>query len=63
MPEPRRDKVRPHLDVAVDDITTGIAQVLALGGGETGERHEYEEGVVVIMTDPEGHEFCLSRFY
>ncbi|MYR27249.1 MULTISPECIES: VOC family protein [unclassified Streptomyces] len=63
VPEPRRDKVRPHLDVAVDDITTGIAQVLALGGGETGERHEYEEGVVVIMTDPEGHEFCLSRFY
>lgn len=46
----------------VDDITTGIAQVLALGGGELGERHEYEQGVVVIMTDPEGHEFCLSQF-
>ncbi|NEA42604.1 VOC family protein [Streptomyces sp. SID11385] len=61
--EPRRGKVRLHLDVAVDDIATGIAQVLALGGGATGERHEYEEGVVVIMTDPEGHEFCLAQFY
>ncbi|EFK99721.1 conserved hypothetical protein [Streptomyces sp. SPB78] len=63
VPEPRWCKVRPHLDVAVDDITTGITQVLALGGGETGERHEYAEGVFVIMTDPEGHEFCLSQFY
>ncbi|SCE35843.1 hypothetical protein GA0115246_115364, partial [Streptomyces sp. SolWspMP-sol7th] len=63
VPETRRDKVCPHLDVAVDDITTGITQVLDRRAGETGERHEYAEGVVVIMTDPEGHEFCLSQFY
>ncbi|MFD6453736.1 VOC family protein, partial [Nocardia sp. NPDC060220] len=37
-------------------------QVVALGGRPTGERHEYPgEGVVVVMEDPEGHEFCLSQ--
>ncbi|MER7841690.1 VOC family protein [Streptomyces sp. NPDC096040] len=36
---------------------------MALGGRETGERHEYEEGVVVVLADPEDHEFCLSQFY
>lgn len=61
--EPKRGKVRLHLDVAVDDIHQGIAQVIALGGGNTGERHDYDEGVVVVMTDPEGHEFCLVQYY
>jgi predicted enzyme related to lactoylglutathione lyase len=49
--------------VLVDDIDAGIAQVVSLGGGYTGERHDYDEGVVVVMTDPEGNEFCLSQFY
>ncbi|KUM84698.1 MULTISPECIES: VOC family protein [Streptomyces] len=61
--EPKRAKVRLHLDVAVDDIDQGIARVLALGGLFTGERHEYDEGVVVVMTDPEAHEFCLVQYY
>ncbi|KAA8885372.1 VOC family protein [Nocardia colli] len=61
--EPKRGKVRLHLDVAVDDIDAGIAQVVALGGRPTGERHDYDQGVVVVMTDPEGHEFCLVQYY
>ena len=61
--EPKQGKVRLHLDVAVDDIERGIAQVVALGGRATGERHEYDEGVVVVMADPEDHEFCLSQYY
>ncbi|MEV1011952.1 VOC family protein [Streptomyces sp. NPDC049881] len=60
--EPARGKVRLHLDVLVDDIEEGVAQVVALGGRATGERHEFDEGVVVVMADPEGHEFCLSQF-
>ncbi|MGX1773519.1 VOC family protein [Nocardia brasiliensis] len=60
---PKREKVRLHLDVAVDDIEQGIAQVVALGGRETGERHEYDQGVVVVLADPEGHEFCLVQYY
>ncbi|WP_107655661.1 VOC family protein [Nocardia suismassiliense] len=61
--EPKHGKVRLHLDVAVDDIDQGIAQVIALGGRDTGERHDYDEGVVVVLADPEGHEFCLVQYY
>lgn len=56
-------KNRLHLDVEVDDIEAGIAQVLALGGSETGERHDYDEGVVVVMRDVEDNEFCLVQIY
>lgn len=60
---PKHSKVRLHLDGAVDDIDQGIAQVIALGGRFTGERHDYDEGVVVVMADPEDHEFCLAQYY
>jgi predicted enzyme related to lactoylglutathione lyase len=63
VPEPNAAKVRLHLDIAVDDIAAGIIEVERLGGGSTGERHDYDEGVVVVMTDPEGHEFCLVEYY
>jgi predicted enzyme related to lactoylglutathione lyase len=63
VPESKTAKVRLHLDVAVDDIASGIAEVERLGGSSTGERHDYDEGVVVVMADPEGHEFCLVQFY
>lgn len=63
VPEPKSTKVRIHLDVQVDDIDLGREQVETLGGRSTGERHDYDEGVVVIMQDPEGHEFCLVQYY
>ncbi|GHC38309.1 hypothetical protein GCM10010507_09760 [Streptomyces cinnamoneus] len=63
MTEPKHGKVRLHLDVAVDDIEVGIAQVRTLASRFTGERHDYDEGVVVVMADPEGHEFCLVQYY
>ncbi|WP_426512419.1 VOC family protein [Dactylosporangium sp. McL0621] len=63
VPEPPAGKVRIHLDVAVDDIEDGMRQVEALGGRATGERHDYDAGVVVVMADPEGHEFCLVQYY
>lgn len=59
---PKRGKVRLHLDVACDDIERGIAQVTALGGRFTGERHDYPAGVVAVMADPEDHEFCLVQY-
>lgn len=61
--EPKQGKTRLHLDIAVDDIDDAIAQVEALGGRYTGERHDYDEGVVVVMADPEEHEFCLTQYY
>lgn len=62
VPEPKQAKNRLHLDVEVDDIDKGIEQVTSLGGAFTGERHDYDDGVVVVMTDPEGNEFCLVEY-
>lgn len=61
--EPASGKVRIHLDVAVEDIEDAVAAVVKLGGRATGERHDYDEGVVVVMADPENHVFCLVRYY
>ncbi|MEU8299631.1 VOC family protein [Micromonospora sp. NPDC048909] len=63
VPEPQTGKVRIHLDVSVDDIDEAMTLVIDLGGRFTGERHDYAEGVVVIMADPEDHEFCLVKYY
>ena len=61
--EAKRGKVRLHLDVQVDDINDGRAQVEALGGRWTGQRFDYpDHGVVMVMTDLEGHEFCLVQY-
>ena len=61
--EPAIGKVRIHLDIAVDDIDEVTTMVVNLGGRSTGERHEHDEGVVVVMADPEGHQFCLVQYY
>jgi predicted enzyme related to lactoylglutathione lyase len=63
VPEPKAGKVRIHLDVAVEDISEGVELVATLGGRFTGERHDYDEGVVLVMADPEDHEFCLVQYY
>jgi hypothetical protein len=63
VPEPKQGKTRIHLDVTVKDIHEGIRSVLRLGGRETGERHDYDEGIVVVMTDPEGNEFCVVQYF
>jgi predicted enzyme related to lactoylglutathione lyase len=61
--EPKEAKVRIHLDLTVDDIAGSIDFVTALGGRFTGERHDYDEGVVVVMADPEDHEFCMIQYF
>jgi predicted enzyme related to lactoylglutathione lyase len=63
VPEPKTGKVRIHLDIQVGDIDTAREQVEGLGGRWSGERHDYDQGVVLLMHDPEGHEFCLVRYY
>jgi predicted enzyme related to lactoylglutathione lyase len=63
VPEPKTAKLRLHLDIQVDDIDAGRAQVEQLGGSWSGERHDYDEGVVLVMRDPEQHEFCLVQYY
>lgn len=60
--EPKVGKIRVHLDVTVDDIDDAVELVGTLGGRNTGERHVYDEGIVVVMTDPEDHEFCVVQY-
>lgn len=61
--EPKVGKIRVHLDVTVDDIEEAIELVRVLGGQAPGERHQYGEGVVGVMTDPVDHEFCLVQYF
>jgi predicted enzyme related to lactoylglutathione lyase len=63
VPEPKTGKLRLHLDLQTDDIDAAIARVSELGGRELGERHDYPEGTVRLMADPEGHEFCLVQYF
>jgi hypothetical protein len=55
VPEPKIAKARIHLDIQVDDIGAARMQVEDLGGRWSGERR-YDEGVVMVMHDPEEHE-------
>lgn len=61
--EPRVGKVRIHLDLRVADLDVAMTRVLDLGGSATGERHDYDAGVVVVMADPEGTQFCVVQRY
>lgn len=61
--QPKDGKVRIHLDVTVENIDEAIDVVTALGGRFTGERHDYDEGTVVVMADPEENEFCLVQYF
>jgi hypothetical protein len=62
VPEPKRGKSRMHLDLVSDDLAGAIAKVCALGGRDTGERHVYDEGTVIVLADPEGTEFCIVEY-
>ena len=33
------------------------------GGRAKDERHDYPEGIVMVMADPEGNEFCLIKYF
>lgn len=45
-----------HLDVVVDDLDAGEAEVLAIGA----TRHEHQPGTSFrVFLDPAGHPFCL----
>lgn len=62
VPEPKIGKTRIHLDLLTDDLDAATRTVDQLGGRDLGERHEYPEGIVAVMADPEGNEFCLVHY-
>jgi hypothetical protein len=57
--EAKLGKTRLHLDLLTDDLDAAVRRVTELGGRDLGQRHDYEEGSVVVVADPEGTEFCL----
>lgn len=63
VPEPKRGKTRIHFDVVVDDIDLAVDRVTQLGGRSLDQRYDYDEGIVVLMADPEGNEFCLAQYF
>ena len=56
--EPKRDKVRIHLDVKVPDMPAAARRVEELGGSLVTEVREAGD-VWLVMRDLEGNEFCL----
>ncbi len=62
VPEPKQGKTRTHLDLVVDDLDAAVTRIEALGGRALDQRYDYPEGVVRLMADPEGNEFCIVRY-
>ena len=50
-----------HVDLTTVDGRAAAARVLELGGTQV-EEHRYDEGVVRVVADPEGHVFCLVQY-
>jgi predicted enzyme related to lactoylglutathione lyase len=59
VPEAKHGKARLHLDLATNDLDAAVVTVQRLGGRSLDQRHDYDEGAVMVMADPEGNEFCL----
>ncbi|ODT74698.1 MAG: hypothetical protein ABS76_36335 [Pelagibacterium sp. SCN 64-44] len=53
-PGPRPNRNRVHLDIAVPDIEAEMARLLALGA-----HFVRRGGSYIVLTDPEGNNFCI----
>ena len=56
-----RDPTPVHVDLTTIDGPSAVARVVELGGAFL-EEHRYDEGVVRVVADPEGHRFCLVQY-
>ncbi|PRX44133.1 putative enzyme related to lactoylglutathione lyase [Prauserella shujinwangii] len=52
------DRAQAHLDFAVPDVDAAIEELVALGA--TVPDFQPGNGDWVVLTDPEGHPFCLA---
>jgi predicted enzyme related to lactoylglutathione lyase len=60
VPEPKTTKNRMHLDVETPDIDAEAARLEALGATRVQDDPVHEHGTTwILMTDPEGNEFCV----
>jgi predicted enzyme related to lactoylglutathione lyase len=60
VPERHREKNRVHIDLDVPDLNAAVSRVQGLGGHKLRQLNEYDTEWVV-MADPEGNEFCLTK--
>jgi Glyoxalase-like domain len=56
VPEPKSVKNRLHLDLRCESFETEKARLTGLGAVVVGQFETF-----VVLSDPEGNEFCLSR--
>ncbi len=50
-----------HVDLSTTDGEGAVARVVELRGVLV-EEHQYDEGVVRVVADPEGHLFCSVQY-
>jgi predicted enzyme related to lactoylglutathione lyase len=59
--EPKRGKVRIHLDLGATDLEQATRRIVELGGSWDGEERILDEIPWRTFADPEGHEFDVIR--
>ena len=59
VPEERSVKNRVHIDLDVDDIEQAVASAVAMGATAFGDVVDEGTGLLKVMLDPEGNEFCF----
>jgi len=60
--EPKQGKNRMHLDIKVPDVEPEVERLVGLGAKRVSAAPVEEHGAQwVVMTDPEGNEFCVCR--
>ncbi len=62
VPEPKTVKNRVHFDLQPQDRTQGeeIERLTGLGAAAIADHRRSDGGGWLVMTDPEGHEFCVE---
>jgi predicted enzyme related to lactoylglutathione lyase len=56
VPEAKAGKNRLHLDLTTDDLAGEVARIRGLGAGEV---KSYADSGWVVLSDPEGNQFCV----
>jgi predicted enzyme related to lactoylglutathione lyase len=61
VPEPKTGKNRMHLGLDADDIEAEASRLEHLGARRVAGEQIHEHGTSwILMTDPEGNEFCVT---
>lgn len=60
VPEHKALKNRLHIDLAPDDRDSEVERICTLGATKT-DVGQSEEATWVVLSDPEGNEFCVRR--